>query len=83
MRIQTILIINFSLNLFIILLIPIILIYLAIVFNVIQYTAVKRSVYGLFFFGIIFGSYASSMVRAFFAYFRQEIYDSLNHQKNQ
>ncbi len=76
-RIQTILIINFSLNLFIILLIPIILIYLAIVFNVIQYTAVKRSVYGLFFLGIIFWSYASSMVRAFFAYFRQEIYDRL------
>lgn len=36
-RIQTILIINFSLNIFIILLLPIILIYLAIVCNVIQY----------------------------------------------
>lgn len=76
-RIQTILIINFSANLLIILLIPIILIYLAIVFNVIQYAGVKRSVYGLFFFGILLGSYASSIVRAFFAYFRQEIYDSL------
>ena len=76
-RIQTILTINFSANLLIILLIPIILIYLAIVFNVIQYVGVKRSVYVLFFFGILFGSYASSMVRAFFAYFRQEIYDSL------
>ena len=72
--VQTNLIVNFSLNIFIILLIPIVLIYLAIVFNIIQYPAVKRSVYGLFFLGIIFGSYASSMVRAFCAYLRREIY---------
>lgn len=76
-RIQTILIINFSLNLCIILLVPILLIYLAIVTNVMQYTGIKRTVYGLFFLSIIFGSYASSMVRAFFAYFRQEIYNNL------
>jgi len=76
-RIQTMLIINFSLNIFIILLIPIIIIYLAIICNVIQYPAVKRSVYGLFFIGILFGSYVSSMVRAFFVYFWQEIYNSL------
>lgn len=72
---------NFSLNLFIMLAAPILLIYLAIVFNVIQYPGVKWSVYGLFFLGITLGSYASSIVRAFFAYFRQEIYDSINHQK--
>ena len=77
-RIQTILIINFSLNIFVILLIPIIIIYLAIVFNVIQYAGVKRTVYGLFFLSILFGSYASSMIRAFFAYFWKEIYQSIN-----
>ncbi|HBB03364.1 TPA: hypothetical protein DCZ39_00435 [Patescibacteria group bacterium] len=77
MRIQTILIINFSINLLIIILIPIILIYLAIVFNIIQYPGVKRTMYGLFFLSILFGSYASSMVRAFFAYFWKEIYDNI------
>jgi hypothetical protein len=77
-RIQTNLIINFSLNIFIILLMPIIIIYLSIIFNIIQYPGVKRSVYWLFFLGILFGSYASSMVRAFFAYFWQEIYDSIS-----
>lgn len=76
-RIQTILLVNFSINIFVILLIPIILIYLAIVFNVIQYPGVKRTVYGLFFLSILFGSYASSMIRAFFAYFWQEIYNKL------
>lgn len=76
-RAQTILLVNFSINLLIILLMPIILIYLAIVFNIIQYAGVKRTVYGLFFLSILFGSYASSIIRAFFAYFRQEIYNNL------
>ncbi|MEI7557379.1 MAG: hypothetical protein WCJ45_00560 [bacterium] len=53
-RIQTFLLINFSINLVIILMVPIILIYLAIVFNIIQYPGVKRSVYGLFFLSILF-----------------------------
>jgi hypothetical protein len=53
------------------------IIYLAIVFNIIQYPGVKRTVYGLFFLSILFGSYASSMIRAFFAYFWQEIYNNL------
>jgi len=77
LRIQTNLIVNRSFNIFVILLIPIILIYLSIVFNIIQYPAVKRSVYGLFFLGILFGSYASSMVRAFCAYLWKEIYDDV------
>jgi hypothetical protein len=76
-RIQTILLVNFSINLLVILLIPIMIIYLAIVFNIIQYPGVKRTVYGLFFLSILFGSYASSMIRAFFAYFWQEIYNNL------
>lgn len=75
LRLQTYLLINFSLNILIVLLIPILLIYLAIIFNIIQYAGVKRSVYGLFFLSILFGSYASSMIRAFFAYMRQIIYD--------
>ncbi len=77
MRIQTILIINFSINLLIVVLIPILLIYLAIIFNIIQYPAVKRTAYGLFLLSILFGSYASSMVRAFSAYFWQEIYNNI------
>lgn len=77
-RIQTFLLINFSINLVIILMVPIILIYLAIVFNIIQYPGVKRSVYGLFFLSILFWSYASAIIRAFFVYFRQEIYSNLS-----
>ncbi|MEI6773602.1 MAG: hypothetical protein WCL18_01960 [bacterium] len=77
LRIQTNLLVNFSLNIFIVLLIPIILIYLAIIFNIIQYGGVKRSIYGLLFLGILFGSYASSMVRAFCAYLWYEIYSNL------
>ncbi|MCX6823768.1 MAG: hypothetical protein NT085_01465, partial [candidate division SR1 bacterium] len=53
LRIQTNLIINFSFNIFLVLLVPIILIYIAIQFNLLQYPGVKRSVYGLFFLGII------------------------------
>ncbi|MFA7298083.1 MAG: hypothetical protein WC010_00330 [Candidatus Absconditabacterales bacterium] len=75
---QNILIFKFSFNMIIILAIPILLIYLSIVFNIIQYNGVKRTVYGLFFISIVFGSYASSMVRAFFAYFWQEIYNNIN-----
>lgn len=76
-RIQTILLINFTFNLIIIYAIPLWLIYLAIIFNVIQYGGVKWTVYGLFFFWILFGAYASSIVRAFFAYFWQEIYHKM------
>lgn len=79
---QTKLLLNFSLNLLLIYAIPLFLIYLAIVFNVIQYAGVKRTVYGIFFFGILFGAYASSMIRAFFAYFRFEIYHKMNKKKD-
>lgn len=75
---QTYLLINFSVNLLIIYAIPVLLIYLAIIFNVIQYGGVKRTVYGIFFFGILFGAYASCIVRAFFAYFRQEAYNNFS-----
>lgn len=75
---QTYLLINFSVNLLIIYAIPILFIYLAIILNIIQYGGVKRTVYGIFFFGILFGAYASCIVRAFFAYFRQEAYNNFN-----
>lgn len=78
LRIQTILLINFSVNILFIYAIPLILIYLAIIFNVIQYWGVKWTVYGIFFFWILFGTYASAIVRAFFAYFRQKIYDFMS-----
>jgi len=77
LRIQTNLILNFSLNIIVLLLIPITLIYLSIIFNIIQYQGVKRSMYWLFFLIIIFGSYASSIVRAFCAYLWQEIYNNI------
>lgn len=77
-RIQTILLLNFTFNLIVIYAIPIWLIYLAIIFNIIQYGGIKWTVYGLFFFGILFGAYASSIVRAFFAYFWYEIYQKMN-----
>lgn len=80
-RIQTILILNFSLNLCIILIAPILLIYFAIVLNIIQYPGVKRTTYGLLFLSIFFWSYASSIIRAFFAYFWQKIYDNINHEE--
>ncbi len=76
-RIQTTLLINYSINLLIIYILPIMLIYLAIVFNIIQYPSIKWTVYGILFWGIIFWAYATAIVRAFFAYFRQEIYDTL------
>jgi len=76
-RTQTILMIHFTFNLIVIYAIPLLLIYLAIIFNIIQYGGVKRTVYGIFFFWILFGAYASSIVRAFFAYFRQEIYHKM------
>lgn len=77
-RIQTILIINFSLNIAYIYILPITLIYLAIITNSIQYGPIKWITYGLFWWWIVFGAYASSIVRAFFAYFWQEIYTNIH-----
>lgn len=81
LRIQTYLLLHFSLNFLVIYAIPIVFIYLAIIFNIIQYGGVKRTVYGIFFFWILFGTYASAIIRAFFAHFWQQIYDNFN--KNQ
>jgi len=78
LRIQTYLMIHFAINFLIIYTIPILLIYLAIIFNIIQYESVKRTVYGFFFWWILFGTYASTIVRVFFAHFWQQIYDNFN-----
>lgn len=79
-RIQVILLINCSINLLVIYIIPLVLIYLSIIFNIIQFPAVKRTMYGLLFAGILFGAYATAIIRAFFAYFWQEIYNKLTNQ---
>jgi len=77
LSIQTNLIIHFSFNLFLILLGPLILIYLAIVCNLMQYAGIKWAVYGIFFLGVLFGSYASSMIRAFCVYLWYEMYSKI------
>lgn len=77
MRIQTMLLLNFSLNILIIYAIPLLLIYIAIISNLIDNIRIKWIVYSIFFVGILFGAYASAIVRAFFVYFWQKIYDNL------
>lgn len=74
MRVQTMLLINFSVNLIIIIGVPALLIYGAISLNIIQYLIVKILVYVLFGVMILLGSYISAIIRAFFAYYRYEIY---------
>ncbi len=81
MRIQTILLLNFTLNMFLILGIPLFLIYLSISRNIIQYGLVKAIIYLMFFLGLIFGSYISAIIRAFFAYYRFEIYKMVRKEK--
>ncbi|MCX6823119.1 MAG: hypothetical protein NTX91_03975 [candidate division SR1 bacterium] len=74
MRVQTMLLINFSVNLIIIIGVPALLIYGAISLNIIQYLVVKILVYVLFVSMVLLGSYISAIIRAFFAYYRYEIY---------
>ncbi len=73
-RVQTILLINFSFNLIVILGIPFLIMYAAISRDIIQYTLVKILVYTSFFVMVILGSYISAIIRAFFAYYRYEIF---------
>lgn len=74
MRIQTILLINFSINLAMVLWIPILIIYLAIKFQATNILAIKLVLYIVFFLLIIVGAYMSSFIRAFFAYYRYKLY---------
>jgi len=73
-RIQTILLINFSFNLTVILGIPFLIMYVAISRNITQYDITKILVYVSFIVMVLVGSYISAIIRAFFAYYRYEIY---------
>lgn len=74
MRVQTILLINFSFNLIVILGIPFLLMYGAIALDIMHYVIVKIVFYLIFFAVILAGSYISAIIRAFFVYYRYEIY---------
>lgn len=76
-RNQTILLVLFSLNFLLILWIPILMIYLFINLNIIHLSFFKFLVYFIFLLLILAWSYMSSIVRAFFAYYRHKIYKSL------
>ena len=79
MRVQTILLVNFSINLIVVLGIPFLIMYAAIARNLTQYSIVKILIYISFFVMVIVGSYISAIIRAFFAYFWYEIYMSKHH----
>lgn len=81
-RVQTILLINFSFNLLLILWIPLLLIYLSISRNIIQYDIIKVIVYISFFVMVLLGSYISAIIRAFFAYYRYEIFKITKKQRD-
>lgn len=74
MRIQTILLLNFSLNMILIGGIPFLIIYGAIALDIMQYTIVKVLVYVIFGIMVLAWSYISAIIRAFFVYFWYEIY---------
>lgn len=82
MRVQTILLFNFSLNLIIIIGIPFGVIYLAIVSNIMQYVTVRILIYSIFASMVIAGSYISAIIRAFFAYYRYEIFTIIKIKRN-
>ncbi len=81
MRIQTILLINFSINLVVIIGIPFGMIYLAIIADIMQYTGIRIVVYSIFAIMILAGSYISAIIRAFFAYYRHEIFKIVKQHK--
>ncbi|MEI7563019.1 MAG: hypothetical protein WCJ39_05005 [bacterium] len=74
MRVQTILLFNFSLNLIIIIAIPFGIMYLAIVANIMQYIVIRTIVYTIFACMVIGGSYISAIIRAFFVYYRYKLF---------
>ena len=77
MKMQTLLLINFSLNIVLIIGVPVLLIYLSISWWIIDLWWVKFAVYFVFFFLVILGSYMSSFIRAFFAYYWYEMYNKI------
>lgn len=77
MKMQTLLLINFSLNIVLIIGIPIFLIYLSISRWIIGLWWVKFIVYFVFFALVILWAYMSSFIRAFFAYYWYELYNKI------
>lgn len=77
MKMQTLLLINFSLNIVFIIGIPIFLMYLSISWWIIHFWRVKIFVYLVFFLLVILGAYMSSFIRAFFAYYWYEMYNKI------
>lgn len=77
-RNQTILLVLFSLNFFLILGIPILMVYIFINLDIIHITFFRFLVYFIFLLLILFGTYMSAIVRAFFAYYRYKIYKTID-----
>ncbi len=77
MNLQTLLLINFSLNVIFIIGIPVALIYGAIAWNIMDIWWVKDLVYIIFFVLVILSAYMSSFIRAFFAYYWYENYKEI------
>jgi hypothetical protein len=73
-RMQTILLVIFSVNLLLLVGIPFVLLYLAIRLDIVQILLVKYAMYLVFFTMVIFAAYMSSFIRAFFAYYRYRLY---------
>lgn len=78
MRNQTILLVLFSLNFLLILGIPILMVYIFINLNIIYLPFFKFLVYFIFVLLVLFWTYMSSIVRAFFAYYWYKIYKSID-----
>jgi hypothetical protein len=74
MQMQTTLLFSFSLNLILVIGLPLFIIHLAIVYNAISFWYVKIFVYLLFLILVIAGAYMSSFIRAFFAYYWYDIF---------
>ena len=69
MKMQTWLLFSFSLNLVLIIGLPLFVIHLAILYNAISLWYVKIFVYLLFLLLVVWAAYMSSFIRAFFAYY--------------
>jgi hypothetical protein len=77
MRMQTVLLFNFSINLLLLVGIPFLLIYFSLSRGLIVYPIVKIIIYIIFFLLTVFSAYMSSFIRAFFAYYRYKLYASV------
>lgn len=77
MRMQGRLLANFSINLLLLVGIPLLVVHLAIVFNGISFWYVRLFVYIVVFILAFAGAYMSSFIRAFFAYYWYEVFMKL------